>query len=568
MNMGSAAALLLGVSTATLGCYGGSREGPAVGETELATSDDDGGATAGDDVGDDTESDGGPDDESSASGLTGLRLLTPTQYVNSVIDVLGEADVPPTGQWRSSIAAAQGGVSPALVEAYEGAAFAVTTELFADPARRMALAGCTPASSAADDACVLAVLARIGRRAWRRPLLQSEIVRYGELAESTAALLDGDPWQGLQHAAAGLLQSPNFLYRVELGTPFDDGSRRVQLDGYEVASRLSYLVWNTTPDDLLLDAVASGELDQPEGRAAQLERLLQSPRSRDGLVQVFVDMLDLDALHSLQKDPVLLPAFTSTVGPALREELVWTIENTVLDGGDVRRLFDTDRGFVNAELAELYGVSGEFGDDFVEVDLPAGRAGLLTLGGFLAINSGEASTSPTKRGLTVRTVLMCQPIPPPPPGVEAELPEPSDNGEPMTKRDRLAQHRADPACASCHDFMDPIGLALENFDALGGWRATDNGLVIDASGELDAVVFANAAELGGALAEHPAVATCVVRNLYRYAVGHVEQPDESDIILKMNEAMTDAGYDLRQAVVALAQSEAFTIGMRSEEDSP
>lgn len=509
------------------------------------------------------DSDGEPVGDAPTSGVTGLRLLTPTQYRNSVADVLGLADAEAVGQWRSSIAAAQGGVSAASVEDYEQAALEISTTVFGDDLTREQLTGCVPAAGAPpDDPCVSSVIETLGRRAWRRPLSSDEIVRYAEVASEVADLLEGDAWQGLGHAVAGLLQSPHFLYRVEIGQPVGGDTDRVRLDGYEVASRLSYLVWNTTPDDALLDAAERGELDDPEGLAAQVDRLLSSPRARDGVVQVFVDMLDLDALHSLQKDAALLPRFTPTIGPAMREELVRVIEDTVLDQGDYRRLFDTTQGFVNAELAAHYGIEGELPvDDFVPVDLPAGRAGLLSLGGFLAINSGEASTSPTKRGLTVRTVLMCQSIPPPPPDVEADLPEPGEGEGPMTKREQLERHREDPACSSCHDFMDPIGLALENFDALGGYRTLDQGLPIDPSGELDGDYFADSVQLGVRLTERPAIATCMTRNLYRYAVGHVEQEDEAELLGAVKDAFEASGYDLRVAVQTLVTHDAFRLGV-------
>ena len=498
---------------------------------------------------------------------TGLRLLTPTQYRNSVVDVLGDVAAPTVGQWRSSIAAAQGGVAAATVEDYEEAAMTVTAGVFSDPDARAALAGGTPAVSP-DDPCATQVLTALGRRAWRRPLSADELARYTGLAADISALLGGDPWLGLQHAVAGLLQSPNFLYRVELGSPVDPKEPlQLRLDGYELASRLSYLVWNTTPDDALLAAAGAGELDDDAGLEAQIDRLFASPRARDGVIQLFVDMFDLDALLSLQKDPQLLPAFTPTIGPAMREELVRVIADTVLERRDYRRLFDTRGGFVDAELAALYGIEGAFDGTVTPVELPATRGGLLTLAGFLAINAGEASTSPTKRGLAVRRALMCQTIPPPPPGVDATLPEPGPD-QPMTKRQQLDAHIKDPVCAGCHQFTDPIGLALEHFDALGVYRATDKGLPIDPSGELDGEAFADAVELGGLLADSPAIGDCAVRNLYRYATGHIEQPEEQAALAALRDALVTNRYDLTAAFDALVRSEGFRHATRSPEDAP
>lgn len=534
------------------GCYSGADDGRGAGTDSVGEGGTDDGDDDDDDDADDTGDDGG---EPIGLGGTGLRLLTPAQYANSVIAVLGEVAVEPVGQWRSSIAAAQGGVSPAGVEDYEVASHDVAAQIFADPIARAEVAGCEPAH-AVGDACVESVVEALGLRAWRRPLTSDELDRYVQLAYDTGALLGNDPWLGLRHAVAGLLMSPNFLYRVELGHPDDEDETRLKLDGFEVASRLAYLVWNSPPDDELLDAAAAGELDEPEGVAAQVERMLSDERATAGTVQVFVDAFDLDVLLSLQKDAELLPAYSQTIGSAMRAELVEVIKDAVLVQGDYRRLFDTNTGFVDAELAALYGVPGTFGADPTAVELPETRGGLLTLAGFLAINSGEASTSPTSRGLTVRRALMCQTVPPPPPDVEAELPEPEGTGH-QTKREQLEQHAVDPACVSCHSMTDPIGLALEHFDALGGYRATDQGLTIDPSGDLDGTPFDDAIGLGAALAEHPAVMQCGVRNLYRYAMGHVEQPEEAPTVELVMEAFEGSGYDLRGAIEALATADAF-----------
>jgi hypothetical protein len=285
------------------------------------------------------------------------------------------------------------------------------------------------------------------------------------------------------------------------------------------------------------------------------------------VLQLFVDMFDLDVLYSLQKDPELLPAFTPTIGLAMREELLRVIDDTVLQQRDYRRLFDTRGGFVDAELGALYDLPGPFEPGFNPVTLPDTRGGLLTLAGFLAINSGEASTSPTMRGLTIRRILMCQTIPPPPPDVAPELPEPGDD-TPMTKRELLQLHVSDPLCASCHQFTDPIGLALEHYDALGVYRLTDRGLPIDPSGDLDGKPFPDAIALGGLFTEHIAVGDCLVRNLYRYATGHVEDPALAPVITLLRDSLVDSGYDLTAAVDALVRSEGFRYATRSPEDLP
>jgi hypothetical protein len=488
----------------------------------------------------------------------GLRLLTPMQYQNSLQDLFGDdLAIPAVGQWRSSIAAAQGGVSVTAVEEYEIAARDLCAAVFGDPARREALVGCEPAGDAADP-CMRSFLETLGRRAFRRALDAEEVDRYAAVAVTATELL-GDPWRGVEHAVLGLLQSPSFLYRVELAEPDPAQPARARYTDHEMATRLSYFVWNTTPDDELLAAADEGALSTEEGLRTQLQRLAASERARAGSVHFFSDLLDLDALLSVQKDTQWLPAFTATLGPAMREQLLRTIDSVVFDGdGDYRSLFDTRSTFVNAELASLYELEGSFGDELEAVTLPesSGRAGLLTLAGLLTMYSGEADTSPTLRGKFVRSVLLCQNIPPPPAGVNTTIPEPAPD-ELVTTRELLSRHQTDPSCSSCHQFMDPIGLALENFDAIGAWRQQQNGLTIDASGELDGAPFDNAVGLGRELKQHPDLALCLMRSLYRYASGHIEQGFEQQLVAEIADGFTAAGYQVPSAFELVALSSGF-----------
>ncbi len=489
----------------------------------------------------------------------GLRLLTPVQYQNSIRDVLG-ADVPvqAVGQWRSSLAAAQGGVSLTAVEEYETAALEAAEFVFSDPGRRAALAGCEPSIDAA-DACVTGLLQTLGRRAFRRALTATETARYATLAANTAALFD-EPWRGVEYAVAGLLQSPDFLYRVELGEPDPDDPSRLRFTSHDMAARLSYFIWNTTPDEELLLAAGADALVFDAGLGAQVTRLLASDRARAGAGQFFGDLLDVDSLLYVEKDTNWAPAFTDTIGPAMRDQLRLTIDQVALsENGDYRDLFDTRSTFVNAELAALLGLPGAFGDALEPVTLPEGpRAGLLALPGILTLNSGESSTSPTLRGKFVRNVLLCQSIPPPPAGVTAELPD-AKPGEPVTTRDLLSQHLTDESCASCHRFMDPIGFALENFDAIGTFRAEQNEITIDASGDIDGTKFADAAGLGSAMRDHELLAPCFMRNLYRYGAGHIEQGIEVGTVDELSQSFVEDGYRVRAAFELVALSKSFRL---------
>lgn len=487
----------------------------------------------------------------------GLRLQTPTQYQNAVRALLGEdLEVPAVGSWRSSIAAAQGGVSFDAVSAYEAAADEAARAVFTDETRRRALVGCEPG----EQACLSAFVARFGRLAWRRALTTEEISRYVALAvELAAEPAPPDPWFGVRFAVVGLLQSPNFLYRVELGQPDGSGPGRRRYTGVELASRLSYFLWDGPPDAALLDAAERGELDTLPGLEAAVARLSAAPASARGVTQFFTDLLDLDALPELVKDTREVPLYTPTTGARMRAQLRALIDDVFVAGdGDYRRLFTTRKTFVDDQLAPLYGLPANVGPELVPLELPADgpRAGLLTYPGILARHAGEADTSPSLRGLFVRRTFLCQNIPGPPPGVATTIPEPAP-GELVTTRQLLARHRQDPSCAACHDFMDPIGFALETFDTLGIHRTTENGLMIDTRGTLDGRAFDDARGLGLAVRDHPELGRCFVRNAYRYAAGHIETAGERVVIDELTAQLPGQDYSAPALFRAIATSDGF-----------
>lgn len=488
----------------------------------------------------------------------GLRTLTPSQYQASVRDVLG-ADVPveAVGQWASAIAAARGGLAPTTVSAYEDAAYAAVRWVFEDAARREAIIGCAPSGGAA-DACAREVVSRIGRRAFRRPLTDEELTRWTAVAASVGASL-GDPDRGLEHALAGILQSPHFLYRVELGSGDEVATGVRAYSDHEVATRISYLIWNSTPDDALLDAADRGALTTPEGLARELDRMLTDERARVGLRELFADILHAGAIDSLEKDTTLFPEWTPALGAAMREQLVHTAELAVF-GGDYRELFTARTVLVNDTLAPLYGMEPTLGATLVPVTLADDdpRGGLLTLPGLLAQHAYPGKTSPALRGLFVRKVLLCQEIPPPPPDVDTTLPTAAP-GELVTTRELVRRHQADPTCASCHSRMDPIGLGLERFDALGRHRIDQNGLAIDPSGELDGIAFEDARGLGDALAAHPDLASCFVSNLYAFAAGRTISWREEQALEDVVAELVTGGHDVRVAFRAVATSDVFRL---------
>jgi hypothetical protein len=454
-----------------------------------------------------------------------LRRLTVQQYTQSVRDLLGATiKVPPLEPDPSdddefvftSVATAGVSSSPRAIDLYDAAAREVARQAFADPARRQQVAGC----DAATAGCAERFLGTFGQRVWRRPLTSDEIARYARAAAAVAAS-EGNPWAGLEAVTAALFASPSFLYRVELGAP---AANQRKLSDHEVATRLSYTLWDTTPDAALLDAAGRGDLvGKPDVLRAQIDRLLASSRARAPALSYFAEWLGTAGLDSagLAKDAAAFPQATRTLATAMYKE-VEAMVGAVVDGDvDVLTLLDTRQTVLTAELAKVYGMPDAVpaGAASAPVTLPDGpRGGVFGTGAFLALNARASSTSPTLRGQFVRERLLCQRVPPPPPNVDTTIP-PSPAGMPETMRERLARHSTDPGCAGCHHLMDPLGLALENFDALGAFRTTDVGKPIDARGELDGRSFDGPAGLRVAVREHARAPVCAVAQLARHLTG-------------------------------------------------
>lgn len=494
-----------------------------------------------------------------------LRRLTQAQYGNAVRDLLGdevlvserlEPDVPTEG--LIELGASITTISPRGVELYEAAAFDVAAQVMDDPARRESVVGCAPTGTV-DAACAESFLTDFGTRAWRRPLTSDELAVWVGLA-GTAATELGDFWDGLEFAVAGILTSPYFLYRVELGEPDPDRPGGYRFTDYEMAERLSFLLWNNIPDDELLDAAAAGELTSREGLLVQTERLLASPRAREGMRTFFRDYLELYKVDDLSKDPYLFNHWSSTIGVAAEEETLRLFEDWVFDTeGDYRDLFTTRRSFVDPELAALYNVRSPTRDGFeaIEFEVEAHRAGLLGHASLLATHAHPTLSSPTLRGKFIRETLLCQPLPPPPAGLNTAIPE-ADQELP-TMRDRLMFHMEEPSCASCHALTDPIGLGLENYDGIGRYRASENGAIIDASGDFGngEDTFTNPRELGERISRNESLGPCFTSNVFRYATGHRESFGEAEAILQLSDDFRKRRYRIADLVVDTILSNGF-----------
>ncbi len=500
-----------------------------------------------------------------------MPRLTSLQYRNTLKDVFGGV-LPPTALEPDtnpylfySIGAATTTLSELGAQQYADAAGAITDALFSDGSRRQALLGCVPAST--EDACVREFIQRIGLRLFRRPLSSEDTERWLTVVRRAA---EGDVYQGLRLALYGMLQSPRFLYRVEVGEPDPtDPSTppRRRYDSYEMAQRLSFLLWDQAPDAELLAAASRGELLDAGSLRAQAQRLLDSPRARPAVQSFFDQYFNLGALAQLERDPARYPEFSPTLGASMRSEVQLLVDDFVFRRNvDIRQLFATRNTFVNSELAALYKVAAPAASEvaFVPVTLPADgpRAGLLTLGAFLTMNAHPTETSPTLRGKYVLERVLCQLVPPPPGNVNLNLDSPS--GTPRTLRERLEEHRKNPACSGCHSIMDPPGLLFEGFDSIGVHRTTVKGLPVQTQSEIDGKPYADGRALGPQLASDPRVAQCMVKQLYRHASGRLDQPGDEAVLAQLAERFAQSGYRFRELLIALVQSEGFRTAAAGE----
>ncbi|WP_437957556.1 DUF1592 domain-containing protein [Sorangium sp. So ce119] len=426
-------------------------------------------------------------------------------------------------------------------------------QIAAVAARAPGLVSCDPAALGEIE-CARDFIRTFGARAYRRPLTEAEVQSYEErfTAGSDGATFN----EGIEWVVFSMLQSPNVLYRVEVGQAGAEGVN--EPTPYEMASRLSYLVWQSQPDEELTRAAAAGELGTPEQIEAQARRMLADPRA-DRLFEYFNQWLDTDILSSMSRDPAVYPGVVSGLPALLHEETRTFVKSLFADpSGSLDELFTADYSFVNGALAKHYGVGGVSGDDFVRVDMP-GRSGVLTQG-MLLTRDKATRTSIVRRGLKVRTDLLCKLVPAPPNDVELDL---EGLGDGLSQRERLELHRTDPSCAGCHNLMDPLGVVFESFDAVGRSRTTDEEgrPVVTSSNiahtfDLDGPV-ANAAELGQRLAQSEEARACYVLQNFRFFYGRDRTDADRCSMAALSLAFKESGYSLSELVVALTQTDAF-----------
>ncbi len=549
----------LGLALAT-GCYSG-----LTGHRGDAGDD---GSVADDDGADDA--DGGLDEDQRTPTecaqpdvpIAALRRLTRAEYERTASTLLGDGlglaaafvEDEKVGAFDSNVSAS---VSEVAVEQYMDAAEILATDAAAD---LDAILPCDPVAMG-EDACARAFISEFGARAYRRPLADDEVERAALLFEAGR---DGATFaDGVRLVVQGFLQSPFFLYHVETGVPAEDGEAIVALTDYELANRLSYFLWDSMPDDELTAVADAGTLGDPDVLEAQVRRMLEDPQAGVAIGDFHVQWLGVDALATIEKDPALFPAWSTTIAAAMAEETRrfsdWVVRE---DDGRLATLLSAPTTFADGELAALYGVAHPQGDGstaFVQVDLdPTQRGGLLTQAGLLAAHSHSNQTSPVFRGKVVRENLLCSPLPPPPddvddtpPGLDPTLPT----------KERFEQHRDDPACSGCHELMDPIGFGLEHYDAIGAWRTMDGENPVDAGGQLFGTdvdgEFDGALELADKLAQSETVRACVVHQWMRYALGRFEQPEDACTEQSLMTRFASSDGDVHELVVAVATSRAM-----------
>jgi len=503
-----------------------------------------------------------------AARIVGMRRLTEAQYRNTIADIFGP-DIRVAGRFEPIVrpaheliasGASDASISPAGLEQFDSIGRAIAAQVF-DAKHSAQFVTCAPPAGAVfDDGCAAKILMPMGRYLFRRPLSAADRAFFVDIAGRTSRAT-GSFEHGLELALAAMLVSPRFLYVIETAQPDPANPGVLRLDSYSRAARLSFVLWNTSPNEMLLRAAEQGTLNDQAGLEKLAGQMVQSARFEHGIRAFFTDMLLFEKFDELAKDPVIYPYFTPDVAQALPEQTLRTITDHLLaQEGDYRALFTTPKTVMNRALGALYQVPVRSGQTWEPYEFLNGsdRAGLLGQAGFLAIYSHSGRSSPTLRGRAVREVLMCQPVPNPPGNVNFTAVQDVTNTAMPTARIRLTAHNTDPVCAACHKITDPIGLTLERFDGIGAARTMENSTPIDVSGAMDGAEFEGASGLGKALADSPDTTMCLASRALEYATGRPSQ-DEAQIETLLN-GFAASGYRIRSLFLKIAtMPEAFTV---------
>lgn len=499
--------------------------------------------------------------EASLGNVVAMRRLTEAQYRNSIRDIFGP-DIKVAGRFEPIVrpaheliasGAIDASISPSGLEHFDAMARNIAAQVF-DEAHRGQFVACAPQDeAAADAACATKVLTPLGRYLFRRPLTKEEQAFFVKLASDGAAPTKSF-YEGLELALAAMLVSPQFLYVIETSEPDPDVTGGRRLDNFSTAARLSFLLWNSTPNEALLSAAEAGKLTNAAERHAIARHMVDSPRLEQGTRAFFSDMLLFEKFDAIAKDPVVYPYFNPDVAQALPEQMLRMIVDHLLTrGGDYRELFTTRRTFMTRALGGVYRVPVARSDGWVPYEFGPedDRAGLLGQAGFLALYSHSGRSSPTLRGRAVRELLMCQPVPDPPGNVNFTAVQDVSNKAMPTARIRLTAHNTDEVCAGCHKITDPIGLPMERFDGIGATRTTENGAEIDVSGSMDGVDFTGVSGLGKTMAASQDTTLCVASRMLSYATGRGSDA-VSPLVEPVEQKFAAEGYGIRALFLQVA----------------
>lgn len=498
-----------------------------------------------------------------AGGPPHLRLIGTQQYLNTLSYVFGpsislDMKFAPLRRINGLLAngAALAGVTTSQMEQYQRAATSVAAQVV-DEDRRNYLIPCAPASEkAADKACATQFFAQTGRLLHRRTLTDAEVAVYVDQAGAAADQLQ-DFYAGLGMVLESMLLSPEVLFIVEKAQADPDAKGKQRLDAHSLASRLSFFLWDAAPDDELIEAAESGDLQTAKGLKREVDRMLKSPRLEAGVRAFFDDMFAFDTFDALSKDATVYPFFTgATIADAREQTLRTVVDHLVTKNLDYRDLYTTRATFMSPALAPLYQLPASQGWMAYEFPEDSPRQGLLTQVSFLATHSHPGRSSPTLRGKALRELLLCQVVPPPPPNVDFSALNNPDAHYP-TQRDRVAAHLEAPTCAGCHRITDPTGLALENFDGAGRFRDKEGGVAIDTSGDLDGKKFDNIVGLAKALRDNPGLPNCLINRVYSYGSGTAVKPADRQLMQYLGEEFAADGYKVPELLRTIALSTAF-----------
>jgi len=488
-----------------------------------------------------------------------MQLLSRQQYLNTVKELAG--DVPGLEQTlgddvtASAFGLVQPDVTQVQLEHFQKAAGAIAAAIVGAPKTLDKIAPCAAGAPATD--CAKNLVQKFGALAYRAPVTDAaDIERHVQLFNVGAGASYA---HGVEMLLQGMLQSPRFLYRVEIGTGEKVSETAVKLSVSEIAARLSYMLWDSPPNDELNQAVASGALATKDGVIAQLEWMQQDARGQKLVNRFLETWTHVAAVDNLVKNPDLYPEFrASSFRASLRGQAAAFFDDLLTQqGGKLSALFTSPTVFYNKDLGAYYGVTGT--DTFQSLQKTDGTAaGILTLPAVLAVQGKPNESSPIYRGRFVREALLCQQLPSPPPNI----PSPPEVVPGVSTRERSAQHEVDPTCSGCHQLLDPLGFGFENFDTLGRYRSEDAGKPVDASGNVVATrdmdgPFNGVAELAKKLAASSEVKECVTRQWFRYAINRFEQPVDGCSMQSVLSSFDAAGQTLSSLPGAIVQTDAF-----------